>query len=100
MDLINTNFSYENVCDEMKNMGINNDRQRNVKVNTCYPSFNDDNLWEGEYFTDFPITLEANPLEGYQFAGWSGDIDSKDLSITIDMSQGDVNVKANFIKCE
>lgn len=137
MDLININLAYENVCDEMKNMGINDDKlysffrnrpeymkkytaeeygfvnetnrirleindaeQGNIRVNTCYPSFNDDNLWEGEYFTDFPITLEANPLEGYQFAGWSGDIDSKDLSITIDMSQGDVNVKANFIKCE
>ena len=137
MDIINTNLSYENVCSEMEDMGIKDDKfysffrnrpeymkkyiseeygfanktnrirleindaeHGNIKVNTCYPSFNDDNSWEGEYFIDFPITLEANPLEGYRFAGWSGDIESDDLCITIDMSQGDVNVKANFIKCE
>lgn len=30
------------------------------------------------------------------FSGWSGDIESDDLCLTVDMSQGDVHVKANF----
>lgn len=137
MDIVNTNLTYENVCNEMKNLGIDSGRldrffqnraeymkkyiseeygfsdktnrirleiddstHGNIRVNTCYPSFSDGNVWEGEYFADIPITLEAQPLEGYKFAGWSGDIESDDLSITLDMSKKDVYVKANFIKSE
>lgn len=89
MDLINTNLSYEIVLE------VSDAKQGIIKVNTCYPDFSD-NIWEGEYFVDFTITLEAMPANGYEFAGWSGDIESDGLCLTVDMSQGDVHVKANF----
>lgn len=94
---ISEEYGFRNETNRIR-LEVNDKEQGNIKVNTCYPEFSG-NMWEGEYFVDFPITIEANPYPGYEFAGWSGDVVSSNLSITVDMSRGDVDIKANFVKC-
>lgn len=95
---ISEEYNFTNETNKIS-LEINDADYGKIKVNTCYPEFAN-NLWEGEYFVDFPITIEAIPFDGYEFAGWSGDIESEDLRITVDMSKGDIHIKANFTKCE
>lgn len=54
--------------------------------------------WEGQYYTDFPLILRAVPKKGYQFAGWSGDIESDNEEISIIIPEGGMNINATFIK--
>ena len=35
-----------------------------------YADFDEQGIWQGEYFTDYPITLSATANEGYRFIGW------------------------------
>lgn len=42
--------------------------------------------FNGIYFTDVPVELEAIPLPGYRFAGWEGSISSAESSVSYDMS--------------
>lgn len=46
-----------------------------------------DTPWEGTYFNDIPITVEAIPKPGFKFAGWDGINKSQDKIITINLSQ-------------
>ncbi len=41
-----------------------------VVLNTITPTFDERGKWQGEYFTDYPITLSVTAGEGYRFAGW------------------------------
>lgn len=41
-----------------------------VVLNTITPTFDEEGKWQGEYFTDYPITVSAAANEGYRFAGW------------------------------
>lgn len=43
--------------------------------------------WSGTYFSAIPITIKAKEKPGYQFVGWSGDIDSEEPVITITPTQ-------------
>ncbi|MCJ7580438.1 MAG: hypothetical protein MUP98_07870 [Candidatus Aminicenantes bacterium] len=51
----------------------------------------------GTYIYDYAesISINMNPAIGYNFIGWSGDVISTDLSISITMDS-DKSVKANF----
>lgn len=40
----------------------------------------------GEYFTAIPLELRAQPREGYQFVGWSGDFTSSADSVEITLN--------------
>ena len=42
----------------------------NIKINTIYP---DSFPWQGIYFQDVPISIEAFPAPGYRFASWQSD---------------------------
>jgi hypothetical protein len=42
--------------------------------------------FEGQYYEEIPITLEAVALDGYTFKGWTGDIESTDSVIEIILS--------------
>ena len=72
-----------------------------VSINTVTPVLDEDGRWSGTYYTDFPVTLTAEPEEGWVFSGWKskkGDLtpiddDSSQLQFT-----GDVSVKAVFRK--
>lgn len=78
-------------------LSVNDANGGKIKVNTCYPSF-DNGKWQGTYFTDIPITLSVEPLEGYEFAGWSGSVTSNETIITVPMNEGAKNIEATFIK--
>lgn len=51
---------------------INDAAAGSVTVNTTELAFEDDTIWHGEYYTDFPIALAACPKEGYRFVRWEG----------------------------
>jgi uncharacterized repeat protein (TIGR02543 family) len=51
--------------------------------------------WSGIYFDNIPVTLEANPKEGYVFSHWSGDASGTDSKITI-TSSNNLQIRANF----
>ena len=53
------------------------------------------NEWSGDYFEDIPVTLRAVAEEGYEFSHWSGDIDSFDFEIQINVDQI-TNIEAHF----
>lgn len=53
--------------------------------------------WTGRYFTDYPITITAEPADGYRFLGWKGDSDSSSATITLPVDGG-VRVEPLFEK--
>lgn len=44
--------------------------------------------WAGQYFTDYPITITAEPKDGYQFLGWKGDADEASSTLTVAVDSG------------
>ncbi len=40
-----------------------------VRLNTVVPDLSG-GRWTGSYYTDYPVSLRAEPREGYRFAGW------------------------------
>lgn len=54
-------------------------------------------VWQGAYFSDYPITMTATPCEGYEFLGWKGDVQSSSQSITVSLDSS-ITVEAVFAK--
>ncbi len=54
--------------------------------------------WEGQYFTDFPVTLTAIPKEGYRFAGWTGTVTGNEEQLTVNIPEGGIAISAVFEK--
>lgn len=52
------------------NITLNTKGSGYIKVNTL----NIEGPWEGIYFKDIPVTIEAIPKEGYRFKGWEEDL--------------------------
>ena len=77
-------------------LGANNHEGGTVSVNTITPELGDD-LWQGKYFSEYEITLNAVPMEGYVFVGWSGDVTEQNPEITLRLSE-DMEIIANFEK--
>ncbi len=48
--------------------------------------------FSGEYFSDYPIKLAVDPIDGHKFIGWKidGKLFSKDKSIILDMQHSHV----------
>jgi hypothetical protein len=51
--------------------------------------------WEGVYFQGIPVMLTAVPMPGYRFAGWSGDREGAEASLTLRLS-GDLTLTPVF----
>lgn len=68
-----------------------------VKVNSVYPDLKN-GYWCGEYFTDYPITVIAEPNDGYEFIGWRGTVESTESEIEVDLQQNGVVLEAVFLK--
>lgn len=68
-----------------------------VKVNTIRPDLSS-GFWQGEYFTDYPVTLTAVCEEGYQFAGWEGDMKDMSKTIEITLPTGGIRIRPVFEK--
>lgn len=65
-----------------------------VQVNTSVVDLSDGS-WSGQYFTDYPITVTAQPAPGAKFVGWQGDVESDQNAITVPMDGG-VHLEAVF----
>lgn len=68
-----------------------------VQINSVTPDF-DQAFWEGEYYTDYPISLKVIPDEGREFLGWYDSEDillSKDFQLMLDLDK-DTYIKALF----
>lgn len=68
-----------------------------VEVNTIKPDLSS-GAWQGEYFTDYPVTLTAVCEEGYRFAGWEGDIKDTSKTIEITLPAGGISIVPVFEK--
>ncbi|SET22098.1 Lamin Tail Domain [Natronincola peptidivorans] len=61
-------------------IGIEDMNEGTVRINTITideetQGLENNNHWQGEYFTGIPIEVKAIPKEGYVFAGWEGRVD-------------------------
>lgn len=82
----------EEICLE-----INDPQAGCVQVNTCTPDLSE-KTWTGAYYTDYPVTLTAAAADGYRFAGWEGGCGDTEETITVDLREGGVKLKAVFEK--
>ena len=53
--------------------------------------------WTGVYFEGIPVKLKPLPKEGYVFSHWSGDVESMQEEITINLTS-DTSITANFVE--
>ena len=77
-------------------LNTNNPVNGLIKVNTSYVNIGTSGF-DGKYFIDFPITISAEDSDEYKFVKWSGDIESTDKVLTIDLSQYKNGIKINAI---
>lgn len=57
------------------------------------------NPWNGNYFSDVPITITAIPKDGYIFSHWSGGVESNLASIELLLTD-DLVLTAHFVEGE
>jgi len=69
----------------------------NIRLNTTIPDLSEGS-WTGKYYTDYPITVTAVPEDGYQFVGWSGNIESDNITIETSLKEGGITLEAIFEK--
>lgn len=77
---------------------INNPKAGSVILNTIEPTFNAEGKWQGEYYTDYPITLTAIANNGYHFVRWENAISSSSENIEVSISPDGVCIRAVFEK--
>lgn len=82
---------------EKLSISINDYVGGEITVNTATPKMKDNN-WSGEYFTDYPVTVSAQPKEGYRFVRWTGDFESEEEAISFVVEEGGSNIHAVFEK--
>ena len=70
-----------------------------IQINTSTPVMSSGS-WSGEYYTDYPVTVTACPAEGYEFIGWSGSVNSTEITIEVPVIKGGVEIKAEFQKID
>ena len=70
-----------------------------VHINSATPVMKNGS-WSGEYYTDYPISVTACPAEGYEFIGWSGSIDSTEITIEVPVTNGGIEIRAEFQKID
>jgi len=78
------------------NLDISNKNAGKIQINSIklrsYP-------WEGEYFSNNPITLTAHSNPGYRFVEWVGDYSSQDEEINLLLDEAK-SIKAMFEKVD
>ena len=78
-------------------ISVNDAAGGTVVLNTITPELTN-NSWSGNYYTDYPVTAEAVPADGYVFAGWSGSVTSDQACIDAAVSEGGITLHAIFEK--
>ena len=71
--------------------------QGKIILNTITPEMVNGS-WTGEYFTDYSVTVTAEPMAGYEFVGWSGSVISEETTIEVPVTEGGVELTAEFQK--
>lgn len=69
-----------------------------VRINTAL--LEEIGEWSGIYFNDYPISLTATAKEGYQFVGWSGDVDTQENQVEVNIPEGGLFIQAVFKKTD
>lgn len=64
---------------------INDDSKGKIAFNTIEPDTSM-GIWTGKYYTDFPVTITAQPELGYKFSHWIFYDDSESADQTIEVS--------------
>ena len=85
---------YLNLSGSLEPLQLQINGSGSIQVNTVTPDFSG-GTWNGQYYSDFPVTLTAVPSNGQTFIGWSGDYDSTDTTITVSL-QDAMQIQANF----
>ena len=78
------------------------DKQGSIKLNTISPDLSETD-WNGQYYTDYPMTVRADSAKGYRFVRWevdggeivSGDVNDPEIQVHL---SGDVRITAHFKK--
>ena len=52
--------------------------------------------WSGDYFEDVPITLKAIAESGSEFSHWSGDVNSTEFEIEVNVTEN-FEIEAHFV---
>ena len=69
-----------------------------VRLNTITPDLSSGS-WQGTYYTDYPVTVTAEPAPGWAFDGFT--VTGKEFredSITLDVPHGGMTINAKFRK--
>jgi hypothetical protein len=86
--------NYFNIVDtHTLTLEINNSEAGSVQLNSLIL---DDSSWQGEYFDNIPISIEAVANEGYVFSHWDGADGESNLQLSIAMI-GDMTLQAIFV---
>ena len=78
------------------------DKQGSIKLNTISPDLSETD-WTGQYYTDYPVSLQALHAKGYRFVRWeiengeivSGDSEHKKIEVQLN---ADTRITAVFEK--
>lgn len=65
---------------------VNEPESGTVRLNTVVPDTSSGS-WSGKYFPEYEIVLTAQPEMGYNFIGWTGDVESTDETISVSFSE-------------
>lgn len=78
---------------------INDPKAGRIKINTTIPNL-ENGSWIGKYYTDYPVMVTAEAVEGYQFVGWTGSIESSEMAIEVEIADNGIVLEAVFEKIE
>lgn len=82
---------------EKVTLKVNDIEGGTIYLNTTVPDLLETS-WTGKYYTDYPVTVTAVPVEGYEFVGWSGSVSSNSATIEAEVVEGGITLEAVFEK--
>lgn len=91
-------FALEGTLEDVT-VSVNDAKSGEIQVNTAIPEL-EGGTWTGQYYTDYPITMEAKPQKGYEFVRWRGAVNSISPQIEVPVEERGVEIYAEFRKVE
>ena len=102
LEQINEEFGFENEITTV-NLSVEGcpETESIIKVNTMYPNLSG-GTWTGVYIREYPMTFEAEEIEGYEFVGWlleNGNLITEN-SMEIELAEEEIFIQAIYEKEE